>query len=204
MPSKLAAALEPGITTITTSNMELLDAGPGRYLQLQFVDTADGAPAVSYSGGRAPGPSRAGRSRDPEAEPEDGSWPMQVAVSQEAADALGLEVGDRVPARDEQGRKALIQISGTFVADDEDDEAWQVASRVLHPVSGTSEGARRTSATALVSAESLPDLRYALLRGRRDPPGRLRTGPLPRALARVDLPRAVDRVAAVRRLAGQG
>ena len=98
----------------------------------------------------------------PDAQAEDGSWPVQVALSQEAAEALDLEVGDSVPARDEQGRPALVRISGTFVAADEDDEAWQVATRVLHPTSGTSEGVRRTSATALVSAESLPDLRFAL------------------------------------------
>ncbi|SEC92816.1 putative ABC transport system permease protein [Nocardioides exalbidus] len=83
-------------------------------------------------------------------------------MSEEAAGALGLRAGDRVLAKDQQGRQVLVRITGTFAAADPDDEIWQVAPRVLHPVSGTAEGVPYTSAAALVSTASLPDLRYAL------------------------------------------
>ena len=49
MPRDLAEVLQPGVTTVTTTPLHLIDAGPGRYLQLAFVDTADGAPDVSYT-----------------------------------------------------------------------------------------------------------------------------------------------------------
>ena len=92
----------------------------------------------------------------------DAPWPVQVGVSDAVADALGLQVGDRLPAKDEFGRTLTIEVSGTFVAVDEDDRAWQVSSRLLDPVVGTADDQPFTSAAALVSSESLPDLRFAL------------------------------------------
>lgn len=148
MPRELADVLRPGVTTVTTTPLHLLDAGAGRYLQLAFVDTADGPPDVSYAAGAAPGAARAGS--------------VEVAVSVAAARALGLEVGDRIPARDEFGRSAVVVVSGTFVPDDADDEAWQVVPQLLEPTTSTSGDEPRTAATALVSDESLADLRLAL------------------------------------------
>ena len=151
MPRDLAEVLQPGVTTVTTTPLNLVDAGPGRYLQLAFVDTADGAPDVSYTRGAAPRAARGGRSPS-----------VQVAVSEAAAQALDLQVGDRVPARDEHGRSVVVAISGTFVPDDAGDEAWEVVPQLLEPTSSTSEDEPRTAAAALVSDESLADLRFAL------------------------------------------
>jgi len=157
LPGPLRAVLRPGITTITTLPLQLLDAGPGRYLQLAYVDTVDGGPSVSYTSGRSPRGSRPGTSRA-----EDGTWPVQVAVSEAVAEALDLRVGDRVPARDEQFRAVTVEVSGTFEATDEEDQAWQAAMPLLHPTTGTSDGLPISSGAALVPAESLPDLRLAL------------------------------------------
>ena len=87
---------------------------------------------------------------------------VQVAVSEAAARALDLQVGDRIPARDEHGRSVVVAISGTFVPDDAGDEAWQVAPQLLEPTTSTSADEPRTAAAALVSDESLADLRFAL------------------------------------------
>lgn len=152
MPSVLADVLQPGVTTVTTTPLHLLDAGPGRYLQLAFVDTADGAPAVSYAEGTAPRAVR-GSAR---------GQTVEVGVSVAAAQALDLHVGDRVPARDEFGRSVVVVVSGTFEPDDPGDEAWRVAPQVLAPTTSTSADEPRTAATALVSDESLADLRLAL------------------------------------------
>ena len=152
MPSELAEVLQPGVTTVTTTPLHLVDGGPGRYLQLAFVDTADGPPAVSYTQGGAPQADR-GRAQRPS---------VQVAVSEAAARALDLQVGDRVPALDEHGRSVVVAISGTFVPDDAGDESWRVAPQLLEPTRSTSGDEPRTSAAALVSDVSLTDLRFAL------------------------------------------
>ena len=88
-------------------------------------------------------------------------WPVQVAVSEAAADALGLSPGDRIPAEDEQHRPFEVRISGVYAPTDRDDVAWQVSTDLLNPTQGMSDGAQRTSAAGLVSPESLPDLRVA-------------------------------------------
>ena len=60
---------------------------PGRYLRFAFVDTAAGVPDVSYTRGAAPQAARGGARRPS----------VQVAVSEAAAQALDLQVGERIP-----------------------------------------------------------------------------------------------------------
>lgn len=152
LPADLARVLRPGIASVTSTPLQLLDAGPGRYLRLAFVEAADGGPAVTYAQGGAP-----------RATGEGGARPtVQVAVSEAAARALDLTVGDRVAARDEHGRSAVVEVSGVFVPLVADDAAWEVAPSLLHPTTSTSEAGPSASAAALVSPESLPDLRLAL------------------------------------------
>jgi putative ABC transport system permease protein len=162
LPPELAAVVRPGITTITTPALQLLDAGPGRFLQLAYVETPDGVPAVSYTQGGAPRASVGARRAETGLGPGTDPWPVQVAVSDAVADALDLQVGDRLPARDERGRQVEVRVSGTFMAIRPDDQAWQVSTRMLQPAQGRSDGLPFTSAAALVSSESLPDLRLAL------------------------------------------
>src|SRR6476469_157485 len=75
LPRRLKAVLRPGVATLTTPSLHLLDDGPGRYLQLIYVDTPHGPPAVDYSAGGAPkasvGPSRASLT----VHPDEGPWP---------------------------------------------------------------------------------------------------------------------------------
>ncbi|GAA1977689.1 hypothetical protein GCM10009798_43640 [Nocardioides panacihumi] len=162
LPRRLKAVLRPGVATLTTPSLHLLDNGPGRYLRLVYVDTPQGPPRVTYSSGGAPqagvGPSRASLTVHPDA----GPWPVQVALSQAAASAFGLAPGDRLPAEDDQHRPVSIVVSGVFVPDDADAAAWQVSSQLLHPSVGVSDGLRSTAAAALVSAASLPDLRVGV------------------------------------------
>ncbi len=154
MPRELAVVLRPGVTTVTTPPLQLLDAGPGRYLRLAFLDTAQGGPAVTYTRGGAPSgaPGRRGA----------GDVAVEVAVSDAVATALDLEVGDRLPARDEHGRSVEVAVSGVFAPEDPDDKAWQVEPQLLHPTSSTAGDEPRTAGAALVTAESLPVLRLAV------------------------------------------
>ncbi len=160
VPPGLASVLRPGVTSVTTPALQLLDGSTGHFLQLAYVDTGGTEPAVTYSEGGPPSASTPARQDD--GDPAGEPWPVQVAVSVQAADALGLHVGDRLQAKDEFNRALTVQVSGTYVPVDEDDEAWQASPRLLQPVQGISLGLPFTTAAALVPAVSLPDLRFAL------------------------------------------
>jgi putative ABC transport system permease protein len=162
LPRRLASVLRPGVVTLTSRPVHLLDDGPGRYLRLAYVDTPAGVPAVRYTAGGPPrasiGPRGAGRTVPPDEQP----WPVQVALSEEAAAALGVAPGSTLPAEDDQHRPVRIVISGTYAATDPDADAWRVAPDLLHPTQGITDAVRSTSAAALVSPESLPDLRVGV------------------------------------------
>ena len=95
MPARLAAVVSPGVTSHTTPPLQLLDAGPGRYLRLAYLNTPQGPPAVTYTAGGPPQPST-----DGDVTAGDALWPVQVALSEASATALGLGPGDRLPAED--------------------------------------------------------------------------------------------------------
>ncbi|MBJ7358899.1 ABC transporter permease [Nocardioides sp.] len=162
MPPELAAVVRPGVASLSTTSLQLLDAGPGRYLRLVYLDPPDGGPAVTYVAGGPPegtvGPDQADVTVPAGAEP----WPVQVAVSEAVAAALSLQPGDRLPSQDEQARPVDIRVSGVFAATSVADDAWRTTPELLTPVQGVTEGVERTSAAALVSEASLPDLRLAV------------------------------------------
>jgi putative ABC transport system permease protein len=162
MPSDLAAVVRRGVASVSSTSLQLLDAGPGRYLRLVHLAPPGGEPAVTYVAGGPPqasvGEDQAGVTVPGDAEP----WPVQVAVSEQVATALGLEPGDRLPAKDEQARPVDVRISGIFAATAPADDAWHVAPELLKPVQGVTEGVERTAGAALVSAASLPDLWLAV------------------------------------------
>lgn len=152
MPPDLRSVLRPGVVTVTSTDLQLLDAGPGRFLQLAFVEAVDGGPEVSYAEGAAPR-ATAGSAGEPS---------VEVGVSGPAARALDLRVGARVTARDEHGRAVVVVVTGIFVPDDAGDDAWQVDPQLLEPTTSAPGAEPRTAATALVPADSLADLRFAL------------------------------------------
>ncbi|WP_134742136.1 FtsX-like permease family protein [Nocardioides sp. 503] len=162
LPPGIRSVLRPGVATLTSTPLHLLDAGPGRYLRLAFVAPPDGAPEVTYTAGRSPRASVGAGDADVTIQDDEGPWPVQVALSEAAALALRLRPGDRVPAETEQHQSVNLRISGVYAAADPDDDAWQVVTELLNPTQGVSEGIERTSAAALVSIDALPDLELAV------------------------------------------
>src|SRR4051795_2521785 len=162
LPARVAAVLQPGIGTVTTTPLQLLDAGPGRYLTLVYLDRPTGAPRVSYISGGPPrasvGAARARTERRSDARP----WPVQVAVSQASAAALGVRTGDRLPAKDDHGLRVVARVSGIFVPRDPGDPAWQTSPQLLSPARAASPSDHSASAAALVSPAALPDLGLAV------------------------------------------
>lgn len=154
LPDRIAGVVQPGVTGVMSTPLQLLDAGPGRYLTLAYLDGPAGAPRVRYTSG---GPPRAtvGAGR---AAP----GLVQVALSRAASTALGLRPGDRLTMKDQQARLVAARVSGVFVALDPGEQVWQPVPQLLHPVQGVSAGVRTAAAGALVSAAALPDLQFAV------------------------------------------
>jgi putative ABC transport system permease protein len=162
MPRVLDAVVRPGVVSLASTPLQLTDAGPGRYLRLAYVASPAGPPAVTWVEGRAPRGSAAPGRESVALEPGAPPWPVQVGLSADAASALGLGAGDRLEAQDDARRAVDVVVSGVFTADDPRDEAWLAQPDLLRASTGTTEGAPRTSATALVVDASLPDLRLGV------------------------------------------
>ncbi|MXG88098.1 FtsX-like permease family protein [Nocardioides flavescens] len=162
MPRVLAAAVRPGVVSLTSKPLQLTDAGPGRYLRLAYVATASGPPSVTWVDGEAPASSAAPGQEAVVVDAAAPPWPVQVGLSTSAASALGVGAGDQLEVEDEARRSVDVRVSGIFSPVDPDDEAWLAQPGLLSATTGTTEGVVRTSATALVGDASLPDLRIGV------------------------------------------
>lgn len=157
VPRRLARVLRPPVATLTSAELQVLGGGPGRYLSLAYVAGVTGTPAVTWTAGRAPGPTPAGTVPGPDGAP----WPVQVGLTDKAAAALGVGVGDHLRTQDSRGRLVQVRVSGLFVADDRSADAWRVVPQLLEPSEAAGpEG--RTTVTGLVGDQSVPDLRLAV------------------------------------------
>ncbi len=161
LPRRVVDVLRAPTATVTTSPLQLLDDGPGRYLTLVHLDGPSGPPPVRYVAGGAPPASAGGDHAQIELPDTAPPWPVHVAVSRAAATALGLQPGDRLPAQDQLGRRVDVRVSGIFVPRSPDAAAWRTAAQLLRPAHGSSSHGR-ASAAALVSSSALPDLRLAV------------------------------------------
>ncbi len=162
LPKRVASVLQPGIISVTSSPLQLLDAGPDRYLTMVYVDGPTGAPRVRYTAGGPPRATDGGAHAEAVVPADAPPWPVQVAVSQAAASALGLKPGDRLTAADALGRPVAARVSGIFVPRDPGDRAWTTAPQLLRPAQGVSAGHPTASAAALISSAALPDLQLAV------------------------------------------
>ncbi len=162
LPDRVADVVQPGMTSVTTTPLQLLDAGPGRYLTLAYLDGPAGPPRVRYVSGGPPRATVGADRAEAEVTADAAPWPVQVALSRAAATALGLRPGDRLTMKDQEGRPVAARVSGIFVASDPGERAWQPVPQLLQPVQGVSAGVHSAAAGALVSAAALPDLQLAV------------------------------------------
>lgn len=161
MAPALARVVRPSVTSLTTPELQLLDAGPGRYLRLAYVTGPRATPDVRFVDGGPPKPGVPAAQADESVEVGDDPWPVQVAISQDAATALSVGTGDRLPTEDTFHRAVAVTISGVFVPVDAADPAWAQVPELLRPIVGSSD-TPRTTVAAMASADSLPDLRLAV------------------------------------------
>jgi putative ABC transport system permease protein len=156
---QLRAALQPPVTTVTGVTLAVTDGSVQRHFQLDYVKNDSGGPAVSWVAGHAPRGTVSGSVEIPLNGPK---WEAQVGLSEVEAAALKLGPGDHVPVEDDLRNKYNVLVSGVFRPVDPDDPAWRTVPWVLRPVADL-DGQGSTRLGGLLSAESLPDGRLALL-----------------------------------------
>ncbi|MFG1922899.1 FtsX-like permease family protein [Cryptosporangium sp. NPDC048952] len=156
---ELRTALRAPVTAVTSVSLLVTDGSVQRRFQLNYVLNDHGGPAVTWLAGHAPRGTAEGDVETPYAGPP---WEAQVGLSEANAAALNLRPGDHIELQDEQRNPYNVLVSGIFRPVDANDAAWGTVPWVLRPVPGL-DGAGTTRMGGLLSAESLPDGRLALL-----------------------------------------
>ncbi|MGV8966293.1 MAG: ABC transporter permease [Cellulomonas sp.] len=161
LPTGLASLFAAPVVTVSTIRLPLTVPDGHNEASLRLAYVWDGAEAsVEWAEGGPPG------GADPAALwSDDGTWPVQVAISTDAAAVLRIGAGDRIDVSD-AGRTPLdVTVSGVFRATDVHDAVWSQVPDLLSPQTRGSGFTTRTEIAAYVSEQSLPDARMAL-----DPP----------------------------------
>ncbi|MDY7083800.1 MAG: FtsX-like permease family protein [Actinomycetota bacterium] len=153
----LRSALRPPVITVSSISLMITDGSVQRRLQLEYLADATGEPAVTWVSGHAPGPSTTDKFLEI---PLNSEWPMQVGLSEAGAAALGVKPGDRIPVQDERRNPYDVRVSGVFRPVDPNAPAWGPAPWVLNPAKNR-DGFGTTRIGALLSADSVPDMRLA-------------------------------------------
>ncbi len=156
---ELRRTLRAPVTVVTSVSLLVTDGSVQRRFQLNYVEDDHGGPAVTWVAGRAPGKTEDGDVETPYAGPP---WEAQVGLSEAAAAALKLRPGDHIALKDEQRNPYNVLVSGVFKPVDPGDPAWELVPWVLRPTAGL-DGAGSTRLGGLLSPDSLPDGRLALL-----------------------------------------
>lgn len=165
LPEPLASVVRPSVASLTSPFLEVTGPGTTRHLRLAYLlsadGTTDGTPAVEYTQGRAPRPSGTPAQAGVQLDFGDPPWPVEVALSEDAAAAIQAGAGDRLTLQDEFSQPVEVRISGLYVAVDPRAAVWREAPELLSPSFGP-DGEERVSTGALVSSAALPDLRIAV------------------------------------------
>ncbi|SDQ70456.1 FtsX-like permease family protein [Quadrisphaera sp. DSM 44207] len=158
-----AGVLGEPVATVTASVLEVaVPGGPDALMPLVHV-WREGAPGVRWLQGGPP--AATGTARQVSSSPQTGPWPVQVALSEDVAAALGVRTGDRLAVHAADGvlenasdaDPALqVVVSGVFEAEDPQDRVWSGATGLLAPRVSGAGVTERTEVAALLSAESLP------------------------------------------------
>lgn len=151
MPADLRSVLAPPVTALVGPELKAGTIGgrPGR-VRFVYVSSAAG-PALDWVEGRAPAAAKG------EFDPSggDGLPPVEVAVSQETAELIGVHAGSPLTVQSSHGEPLDVRLSGVYRPADPVDDAWHVAPTLLKPQ--LVDGSAAVAAVGLmVSAESLP------------------------------------------------
>ena len=161
-PTGSASVLRPSVASLISPSLSVSGPGPSRYLRLVYVQSPTEPPAVTWVAGGAP-QSSAGPGEDSIVlSEEDPPWPVQVGLSERAAFALDLLPGARLTVEDQYGQARRRPRQRHLLPGRPGRPGVEVARELLSPAVGISDGVERTSVAALVSPESLPDLRIAV------------------------------------------
>lgn len=151
LPVDLSAVLDPPVATVTSTQLPLTlgrsELGEG-LLTFAYV-WREGASGVTWVDGGPP--SAVAVQGD-----ADTRWPVQVGLSQDDAERVGVHAGDRLAVADDEGAPLEVTVSGVFVPEDATDPVWAGVPELLHPRSVGDPVTVQTIVAALVTADSLP------------------------------------------------
>lgn len=155
----LRATLRPPVTTVTGVSLSVTDGSVQRHFAIGYVRNDHGGPAVTWISGHEP---RATADGNVDVPTSTTKWAVQVGLSEAEAAALKLKPGDHVPVEDDLHNAYNVLVSGVFRPADPNDPAWQLVPWLVRPVPDL-DGLGTTRLGGLMSADSLPDGRLALL-----------------------------------------
>ncbi|GIE36457.1 membrane protein [Actinoplanes italicus] len=153
---KLSGMLRPPVASVISPTLKITDGNAPRTLRLAYL-SGEGGPEVQWVAGAAPAPTVDGTTEVRWFGPP---WRVQVGLSEEAADLLGVRAGALLKVVDAERNPKNVQVSGIFRAVDPADPTWAQAPWLLDPAAGA-DGLGTTRFGGLLSAESLPDARLA-------------------------------------------
>ena len=157
MPPELRAVLEDPITTLVSPQLKMgaIDGMPAR-LRFAYVLQGDG-PQVTWTEGRAP----ASTGTPLDFLHSGAKLPVEVGLSTDVAEAIGVGVGDHLPAVDADEAPLTVTVTGIFTPKNSNDPGFSTVPTLLKP--SITHGAEPQIAIAgLVTAESLPMGRLAV------------------------------------------
>ena len=157
LPPALARVLAPPSGLVSTTYLPTAAPDGAVSLQLAYL-WRDGFAGVDWLEGQAPGAPASGEFGSADG----GTWPVAVGLSAPVAAQLGVRPGDRIAASGPDGRPLDVTVSGIFRAREPGDPLWAQVPGLLEPITLGANAGQRTVMGALLSAESVADVRLAL------------------------------------------
>jgi len=157
LPPALARVLDPPAGVVTTAPLSAVAQSGPVSLQLAYLWRA-GFAGVDWLEGAAPGASSSTGVPGTEGE----AWPVAVGLSAPVAAELGAHPGDRLAVSGPDGLPLDVTVAGIFRPRDPGDPLWAQVPGLLAPLTLGAHAGQRTLMGALLSAESVPDVRLAL------------------------------------------
>lgn len=161
LPPELTAVLEAPVAVVSTLDLSLAlaDGGPGGRLRLAYVWRQEPF-GVRWVTGRPPAATTT--PLEVAESPPTTRWPVDVGLSESAADVLDVATGDRLTVADADGAPVDVRVVGVFRPDDADDPVWAQVPGLLEPRVQGSGPTAGTDVAALLSAGSVPMARLAV------------------------------------------
>ncbi|GEL94909.1 FtsX-like permease family protein [Cellulomonas composti] len=159
LPPELAAVVGPGTATVATNVVNAIAGTTPIATRLVYVGVPDEGRQdglVEWVDGRAPDAA----DLEPDDPASEGVAPRQIEVGMQAdaAELLGVQVGDEVRGRLTTRNRVDVVVTGLYTVADEHDVAWVGLEDLVGPQPAADPTQQEGRAALLVTPRSLPDV----------------------------------------------